>query len=86
MSNRVALSYRLEIGPISSVTVFGQHIVILNDLQLAVDLFDRKSSVFSDRPELVMCGQMYVLSLVGPYRRRTYNVQYIGVVGIGLWL
>ncbi|KLO17020.1 cytochrome P450 [Schizopora paradoxa] len=45
-------------GPISSVTIFGQHIVILNDLQLAVDLFDRKSSVFSDRPELVFCGQM----------------------------
>lgn len=76
----------LGIGPISSVTVFGQHIVILNDLQLAVDLFDRKSSVFSDRPELVMCGQMYVLSLVRPYGQRTDNVRYVGAVGIGLWL
>lgn len=50
-----------KLGPISSVTVFGQHIVILNDLQLAVDLFDRKSSVFSNRPDLVFCGQMHVL-------------------------
>ncbi|KLO06300.1 cytochrome P450 [Schizopora paradoxa] len=45
-------------GPISSVTVFGQHIVILNDVKLAVDLLDKNSSVFSDRPALVFCGEM----------------------------
>ncbi|KAL5532092.1 hypothetical protein ACEPAF_5656 [Sanghuangporus sanghuang] len=45
-------------GPISSVTVFGQTIVILNDLQIAIDLLDKKSSIFSERPVLVFAGIM----------------------------
>ncbi|KLO04415.1 cytochrome P450 [Schizopora paradoxa] len=45
-------------GPISSVTVFGQQIVVLNDMDLVTELLDRKSSVFSDRPTMVFSGQM----------------------------
>ncbi|KLO04414.1 cytochrome P450, partial [Schizopora paradoxa] len=48
----------LTTGPISSVTVFGQHIVIINDLDLAVDVLDKNSTVFSDRPVMVFGGQM----------------------------
>ncbi|KAI1826284.1 cytochrome protein [Xylaria intraflava] len=39
-------------GPISSVTVLGTTIVILNSSELAVELLDRKSAVYSSRPRL----------------------------------
>lgn len=49
-------------GPLSSVSVFGQHLIIVNDSRIAFDLFEKKSSVYSDRPTLVFGGEMYALS------------------------
>lgn len=43
-------------GGISSVTVFGQTFIIMNDLQMTLDLLNR--STFSDRPRLVFAGEM----------------------------
>ncbi|OOF95350.1 hypothetical protein ASPCADRAFT_207823 [Aspergillus carbonarius ITEM 5010] len=37
-------------GPISSVTVFGETLIILNDAQLAVELLEKRSVIYSDRP------------------------------------
>ncbi|KAH8105630.1 cytochrome P450 [Phellopilus nigrolimitatus] len=45
-------------GPISSVTVMGQTIIILNELELANELLDKMSAVYSDRPVLVFGGIM----------------------------
>lgn len=45
-------------GPISSVTVFGQNIIVVNDLQMTIDLLDKKSSIFSDRPIFPFIGGM----------------------------
>ncbi|KAF9036068.1 cytochrome P450 [Hymenopellis radicata] len=45
-------------GDISSVTVLGQTIVILNSAQAAVDMLDKKSSIYSDRPVLQMGGEL----------------------------
>ncbi|KAL1685715.1 cytochrome P450 [Schizophyllum commune] len=39
-------------GPISSVSVLGQRIVIVNSLQIAADLLDKRSAIYSDRPTL----------------------------------
>ena len=50
----------MQIGAISSVSVFGQNIVIINDLKYAIDLLDKQSAILSDRPTLVFGGQMYV--------------------------
>lgn len=41
-----------EYGPVTSVTVFGQSIVTLNDKQIAVDILDKKSLKTSSRPWL----------------------------------
>lgn len=46
------------VGPISSLTVFGQHMIIINDLQLAFDTLDRRSGIYSDRPVLNFGGVM----------------------------
>ena len=45
-------------GPISSVTVFGQTLVILNDLKAAMDLFETRSNIYSNRPTLTFGGEM----------------------------
>ena len=45
-------------GPISSLSVLGQTIVIINDARIAFDLFEKRSSMYSDRPRLVFGGEM----------------------------
>jgi hypothetical protein len=47
-------------GPLSSVSVFGQHLVIINDPQIAFELLEKKSSIYSDRPTLIFGGEMCV--------------------------
>lgn len=46
------------LGPISSVTVMGQAIIIVNDYNIALDLLDKRSAVYSDRPVLPFAGEM----------------------------
>ncbi|PWY85939.1 cytochrome protein [Aspergillus heteromorphus CBS 117.55] len=38
-------------GPISSITVFGQPIIILNEARLATEILDKRSAIYSARPE-----------------------------------
>uniref|UniRef100_P9WEI7 Cytochrome P450 monooxygenase claR n=1 Tax=Ampulloclitocybe clavipes TaxID=56467 RepID=CLAR_AMPCV len=45
-------------GPISSITVMGQSFIIVNELQIAIDLLDKKSAIYSDRPRLEFAGEM----------------------------
>ncbi len=46
------------IGGITFVTALGQGIVVLNDPQYALDMLDKKGLLYSDRPKLVMGGQL----------------------------
>lgn len=65
-------------GPISSVTVMGQTIVILSDPQVAIELLEKRSAIYSSRPRMVfgfeMCGWLDFLSSqpYGP-RFRSYR-------------
>ncbi|KAK6379432.1 hypothetical protein LTS17_006350 [Exophiala oligosperma] len=73
-------------GPISSVTVMGQTIVILNDAQVAIELLEKRSIIYSSRPRLVfafeMCGWLNFLSSQ-PYgeRFRAYRKHVHGLMG-----
>ncbi|KAL6787324.1 cytochrome P450 [Trichoderma sp. SZMC 28012] len=53
-------------GPISSVTVFGTTIIILNSSKAAIDLLDKRGSIYSGRPRLIfgleMCGWSNLVS------------------------
>lgn len=51
-------------GPVSSVTVLGQTIVIINDYESAVELLEKRSTIYSDRPSFVFCSEMSVSSTV----------------------
>ncbi|KAF5387184.1 hypothetical protein D9615_001583 [Tricholomella constricta] len=52
------LAHKVAYGPISSVTVLGQTIVLLNDLQTTIDLLDKRSSIYSGRPIFPFAGGM----------------------------
>ncbi|KAH8696212.1 cytochrome P450 [Talaromyces proteolyticus] len=45
-------------GPISSVTVMGQTMVIINDAQIAIDILEKRSMKYSTRPRRVFAGEM----------------------------
>ncbi|KAJ7798112.1 cytochrome P450 [Mycena olivaceomarginata] len=45
-------------GDISSVSVFGQQLTIINGVQVAMDILDKKSVLCSDRPVVTMGGEL----------------------------
>ncbi|KAG1869549.1 cytochrome P450 [Suillus subluteus] len=45
-------------GDISHVEVLGQHIIVLNSVKSAVDMLDKKGTVYSDRPVLPIGGEL----------------------------
>ena len=45
-------------GGICSVTLLGQTLIILNSAELAVEMLEKKSSIYSDRPILQMGGEL----------------------------
>lgn len=53
------LSEFTVIGPINHVSVLGQHLVILNSFDIAHELLDRRSGIYSNRPRLVTFSEMY---------------------------
>lgn len=61
MFTEVLYAYLVEyIGPISSVRVLTQTIILLNTLDVSQDLLDRRSQIYSNRPILPFAGEMYV--------------------------
>ncbi|KAK0460211.1 cytochrome P450, partial [Desarmillaria tabescens] len=50
--------WRETYGDICSATVLGQTFVILNSYEIAVDLLDKRGSIYSERPHLTMGGDM----------------------------
>ncbi|KAI1130849.1 cytochrome P450 [Nemania abortiva] len=52
------LKHKEKYGPISSVTVMGQTIVILNDADLTFELFEKRSTKYSSRPRQVVAGEI----------------------------
>lgn len=46
------------LGPISSVQALGKTIVILNSLDVCKDLLQKRSLKYSDRPPLVLAGEL----------------------------
>ncbi|KAI1373868.1 putative cytochrome P450 oxidoreductase OrdA-like protein [Hypoxylon crocopeplum] len=80
------LQHKELYGPISSVTVMGQTIVIINDARLAFELFEKRSAKYSSRPRQIFAGEMVgwenTLGLC-PYntRFRTYRKNMSRVIG-----
>jgi hypothetical protein len=52
------LTFKELYGPISSITIFGQTLIIVNDAQIAFELLDKRSAIHSSRPRMVFAGEM----------------------------
>lgn len=57
-------STRTSTAPVSSVTVLGQTIIIINDYESAIELLEKRSTIYSDRLSFVFCSEMSVSSTV----------------------
>jgi len=47
-------------GDVMHVRIFGQSMIILDSLQAARDLLDKRSSIYSDRPRFVLFSELWV--------------------------
>lgn len=65
------LTLLLLSGDISSVTVFGRPLIIVNSVKIAMDMLEKKSSKYSDRPIMPMGGELCATSQV--MRRFVYH-------------
>lgn len=50
----------LGVGKIIYAHVFGQGLVFLNTAEACSDLLEKRGTIYSDKPHLVMCGELYV--------------------------
>ncbi|KAK2466588.1 hypothetical protein APHAL10511_001450 [Amanita phalloides] len=65
--------YHKLYGPISSVQALGKTVVVLNTLDVCKDLLMKRSVKYSDRPPLVLAGEMVGWDqqmILGPYGKR----------------
>ena len=42
------------------LNVLGMHIIVINSQKIAIDLMEKRSKIYSDRPYLAMAGELYV--------------------------
>ncbi|KAI0821232.1 cytochrome P450 [Irpex lacteus] len=47
-----------EYGPVYSLNLLGQPVLVVNNHQVATDLLERRSSIYSDRPRTVMVNEI----------------------------
>ena len=57
-SFRVILSLTKTLGGIIYLNVLGKSMIVINDLKIARDLMDKRGSIYSDRPRLVLFCEM----------------------------
>lgn len=51
--------------------VFGRHVIVLNSMKAAIDLFERRSVIYSSRPGSVMLNELWVRSEALPILLRS---------------
>ncbi|KAJ5780204.1 hypothetical protein N7457_005364 [Penicillium paradoxum] len=65
------LKHKELYGPISSLNVFGNNLIIINDAELAVRLLEKRSGIHSSRPRLVFAEMSGWHSILGALRDAT---------------
>jgi len=56
----IRLKRRYCAGDVVYINVLGRSVVILNSLQAARELLEKKSLIYSDRPRFVLMAELYV--------------------------
>ncbi|KAI0072587.1 cytochrome P450 [Panus rudis PR-1116 ss-1] len=55
---RLFTEWKEKYGPLFSLNFAGQPVVVVNSGEVAADLFDRRSNIYSDRPPFIMAGEI----------------------------
>ncbi|KAG1817986.1 cytochrome P450 [Suillus subaureus] len=73
-----------QYGDITHIEVLGRHIIVLNSVKIAMEMMDRKSTLYSDRPVFPMVGELVgwkdslaFLSHGDQLRRQRRNLQRV---------
>lgn len=45
-------------GPLTFLTVPGQHVLVITSVEAAKDLLEKRGSIYVDRPRFVMVGEL----------------------------
>ncbi|KAF9478585.1 cytochrome P450 [Pholiota conissans] len=61
--------WKAQYGDIVYIKIFKQPMVIINDLQAARDLLDKRSSIYSDRPRFVLLSELMGWSSASTHMR-----------------
>ncbi|KAJ7309253.1 cytochrome P450 [Mycena albidolilacea] len=56
--------WKAQYGPIISLNLGGQPVVVLNSYQVASDLLDNRSAIYSDRPRFIMGSEILTGSML----------------------
>ena len=80
------LQHKALYGPISSITVMGSTIIIINDAKMAFEILEKRSVIHSSRPKQMFAGEMvgWGNSLgLSPYNShfRTYRKNMSRIIG-----
>lgn len=70
-------------GPIFTIWVGRRPTIVISDPEIAVDLMEKRSNIYSSRPRFVVMGEMYATGsiLVQPYGKEWYvNFLKLGVL------
>ena len=57
LENALVIIYS-TLGDVIYLNVLGQPVLVLESGRAALDLFDKRSNIYSDRPHLVMAGEL----------------------------
>jgi hypothetical protein len=66
------LKHKELYGPISSITILGQTIIIMHDKDVALELMERRSTIYSGRPRMVFGLEMYSCLTFALYEQDAY--------------
>ena len=57
LENALVIVYS-TLGDVIYLNVLGQPVLVLESGRATLDLFDKRSNIYSDRPHLVMAGEL----------------------------
>ncbi|CCM03391.1 uncharacterized protein FIBRA_05521 [Fibroporia radiculosa] len=52
-------------GPLMSISLLGRRMVIINSAKVAVEMLDKKSTIYSNRPKFIVAGEMVGWETIG---------------------
>ncbi|KAJ6500677.1 cytochrome P450 [Mycena sanguinolenta] len=59
--------WQAQYGPIISLNLAGQPLIVLNDYQVATDLLEKRSAIYSDRPRFIMGSEILAGGMLMPF-------------------